>query len=271
MDPLVLKIIAIVVLLGLAALGGVLPLRVSKWEQAEKWFSLSNAFAGGLFLSVGLIHMLGEADEGFVEAGVHDVYPFGLLLATVAFLAILLLETVVAGADEGDDERVELGGTAVPVDVEDRREAGLRARLLVILLSLHSLIAGMAIGSETSVAATVAILIAIIAHKGPEGYALGLSLYEAGRERSDLIRTVLLYSVMTPIGIVIGTVLSEVLTGEAQILAEAIFDALAGGTFLYIATFGILKEEYSKPHYRWSKYAMTAAAVGLIALVSVWA
>jgi zinc transporter 1/2/3 len=266
-----LKLLAIVVLLGLAALGGLLPLRVSKWAQADKWFSLSNAFAGGLFLSVGLIHMVGEADEGFVEAGVHDVYPFGLLLASVAFLAILLLENVMAHEQDPSEERVEVGGTAVPVDVEDRSDAGFRARLLVILLSIHSFIAGMAIGAETSVAATVAILIAIVAHKGPEGYALGLSLYEAGRERSDLIRTVLFYSIMTPIGILVGMGLSELLTGEAQILAEAIFDGLAGGTFLYIATLGILKEEYAKPEYRWSKYLMTAAAVVLIALVSIWA
>ena len=53
--------------------------------------------------------------------------------------------------------------------------------------------------------------------------------------------------------------------------AEAIFDGLAAGTFLYIATFGILKEEYSKPQFRWQKYFMTAVAVALIALVSVWA
>lgn len=270
MELVALKLLAIVVLLGLALLGGILPLRVSQWEQADKWFSLSNAFAGGLFLSVGLIHLVGEADEGFVEAGVHDVYPFGLLLATAAFLGILLLENVIA-REGAEDERVEVGSTAVPVDVEDKSDAGLRARLLVILLSVHSLIAGMAIGSETTVAATVAILIAIIAHKGPEGYALGLSLYEAGRERSDLIRTVLLYSIMTPIGIVIGMLLAEILTGEAQILAEAIFDGLAGGTFLYIATLGILKEEFAKPEYRWPKYAATAAAVLLIALVSIWA
>ena len=169
------------------------------------------------------------------------------------------------------EERVDVGGTAVPVEVEDESDAGFRARLLVILLSVHSFIAGMAIGAETSVAALVAILVAIIAHKGPEGYALGLSLYQAGRERSDLIRTVLLYAIMTPIGIVMGTLLAEVLTGEAQILAEAIFDGLAGGTFLYIATLGILKEEYAKPDYRWAKYGMTAAAVMLIALVSIWA
>ena len=270
MELLAVKVVAIVVLLGLAALGGILPLRVSQFAQAEKWFSLSNAFAGGLFLSVGMIHLVGEADEGFVEAGVHDIYPFGLLLATVAFLAVLLLETVIAGGED-DGERAEVGGTAVPVDVESRSGAALRARLLVILLSIHSLIAGMAIGAEKAVAPTIAILIAIVAHKGPEGYALGLSLYEAGRERADLIRTVLLYSVMTPIGIVIGTVLSELLTGDTEVLVESVFDGVAGGTFLYIATFGILKEEYSKPHYRWPKYFMTALAVALIALVSVWA
>jgi zinc transporter ZupT len=136
---------------------------------------------------------------------------------------------------------------------------------------LNYVVAGMAIGIEASVAAVIAILVAILAHKGPEGYALGISLYETGMDQRAMLRRVVLYSAMTPLGIVVGAVVSGSLSGDGEALAEAIFDGLAAGTFLYIATFGILKREFSEPSRLVPKFAAALAGVVLIAIVSVWA
>lgn len=264
MELIEIKIAAFLVLLGLAYAGGVLPLRVSASPRSAQVFSLSNAFAGGLFISIGLIHMLGDGKEGFADANVGTDYPLELAIATGGFLAILLLEAVVGGRVQtslGEAYQPDSAGSA----------AGLRARLLTIILSVHSLMAGIAIGAETEVAAAIAILIAIVAHKGPEGYALGISLHQAGTPRRTLARTVMAYAVMTPIGIVIGTGLAEALTGEANAMFEAIFDSLAGGTFIYVATFGVLKEEFSTPDLLGLKYLAAITGAALIAVVSVWA
>ncbi|MGH2954299.1 MAG: ZIP family transporter [Solirubrobacterales bacterium] len=264
MELIEVKAAALVVLLGLAYAGGVLPLRVSKSPRADVLFSLSNAFAGGLFLAVGLIHMLGDAGVGLDAAEIGTDYPVELLLATGGFLAVLLLEAVVGGR-----VRASLGDAYQPGKATS--QAGLRARLLAVILSVHSLIAGIAIGAEITVAATVAILIALVSHKGPEGYALGISLYEAGRNRSQLIRTVMAYAAMTPIGIVIGSVLSEALSGQADLIFESVFDALAAGTFTYLATFGVLKEEFSAPEMLGRKYLCAVAGAALIAVITIWA
>lgn len=264
MELLEVKIAAFVVLLALAYAGGVLPLRVGASPRSAQLFSLSNAFAGGLFISIGLIHMLGDGREGFEEADVGTDYPLELAIATAGFLGILLLEAVVGGrvrTSLGDAFQLDSAGSA----------AGLRARLLTIVLSVHSLMAGIAIGAETEVAATVAILVAIVAHKGPEGYALGISLHQAGTPRRTLVRTVMTYAVMTPVGIVVGTGLATALTGEANAMFEAVFDSLAGGTFIYVATFGVLKEEFSTPDSLGLKYVAAIAGAVLIAVVSVWA
>ncbi len=207
------KVAAFVALLGLAYAGGVLPLRVSSSPRADVLFSLSNAFAGGLFLAVGMIHMLGDAGEGFTEADIGTDYPVELAIASTAFLGALLLEAVVGGRMKSS-----LGDSYQPSSSE--APAGVRARLLTVLLSIHSLISGIALGAETSVAATVAILVALIAHKGPEGYALGVSLHQAGRTHAAVVRSVMGYAVMTPIGIVIGTGLAEVLQGRTNLLVE---------------------------------------------------
>lgn len=52
---------------------------------------------------------------------------------------------------------------------------------------------------------------------------------------------------------------------------EAVFDSLAGGTFIYVATFGVLKEEFSTPDSLGLKYVAAIAGAVLIAVVSVWA
>lgn len=51
---------------------------------------------------------------------------------------------------------------------------------LLIVLSIHSIIAGMALGTETAIVGAVVILVAILAHKGTEAFALGVSLLRGG-------------------------------------------------------------------------------------------
>jgi zinc transporter 1/2/3 len=273
-----LKLAAILVIFAIAVVGGLLPRRIGKLENADVWFSLSNAFAGGLFLAVGLIHMVADSRENFAAAGVEfDPRP-ELLLATGGFLGILLLE-MVAGGRLRSSLAQSLGPGEVDADADDHlhgpidapAEAAFRARVLILVLSVHSLVEGMAVGIETEVAALVVILIAILAHKGPEAYALGVSLYEAGQDRATMLRQSLLYAAMTPIGIVLGVILSTSLTGNGENLAEAIFDGLAAGTFIYIATIGILKREFSEPTRLGEKFVAALAGVALIAVVSAWA
>lgn len=44
---------------------GNIPLRSESFKSNPKVLALSSAFAGGLFLAVGLLHLLPEANENF--------------------------------------------------------------------------------------------------------------------------------------------------------------------------------------------------------------
>ncbi len=275
-ELLELKIAAIFVIFAIAVAGGMLPRRVGQLKNAEAVFSISNAFAGGLFLAVGLVHMVGDSGEHFAEAGV-DINPNPeLLLAVAGFLGVLLLEMVAGGRLKaslseslGPGQADDDGHIHGPIDAPD--EAAFRARVLILLLSVHSLIEGLAVGIEAEIAALIAILIAILAHKGPEAYALGVSLYEAGTEKKTMLRQSLVYAAMTPFGIAIGAAISTSLSGEAESLTEAIFDGLAAGSFIYIATIGILKREFSNPTRLVAKFSAALAGVVLVSIVSIWA
>eukprot|EP01135_Chromosphaera_perkinsii_P000918 Nk52_evm16s153 gene=Nk52_evmTU16s153 len=74
-------------------------------KRRDMIFSYLNAFAGGIFLSVGLMHMMVDSTgdmEEYIQS-VHcpeddpecDVYPVGFLMVGVGFLTVFFLEKVV--------------------------------------------------------------------------------------------------------------------------------------------------------------------------------
>ncbi|KAL4501595.1 hypothetical protein ABPG72_018646 [Tetrahymena utriculariae] len=66
--------------------------------KTKKVISLGSAFSGGLFLSVGLIHILPEAAENFnnyLNSTQH--FPFQMLITVISFSFLLLIDRVIGG------------------------------------------------------------------------------------------------------------------------------------------------------------------------------
>ena len=95
------------------------------------------------------------------------------------------------------------------------------------------------------------------------GLALGISLFKPedyGTEIEDdtnkppplnnfhegLLKIVV-YSLMEPLGVVIGTVLGIWLNGPALYITSDVLTSLGAGTFIYIATMDILAVEFISP------------------------
>lgn len=143
--------------------------------------------------------------------------------------------------------------------------------LLLLTLSVHSVIAGMALGAQPSLAGFLVILIAILAHKSAAGFALGVSLHRIGTGLSRARAIVAGFAVMTPLGIGLGTGVSALLDSAGEQVFEALFDAIAGGTFLYMASLDILREEFIPPRDdRRIRWIWVAIGFGLIAIVAIW-
>ncbi len=62
----------------------------------------------------------------------------------------------------------------------------------------------------------------------------------------------------------------SVVTGKTAQAFEALFDALAAGTFLYVAVVDIIDVEFSHHHSQWLKFGLVALGLGLMAVVAVW-
>lgn len=262
-----LKLSFALAVLAAGVLGGAIPLSRRDDREHARVRGLGNAFAAGVFLGAGVIHMLPDAGE--VWRGLGWDYPIGYLLAAVAVVAMLLFEHVLlpesahemvhhAPAGEPFAHVAEIGGHG----------AGLAPYAVLTALSIHSFLAGLALGAQSTVTHALVIFIAIVAHKSTAGFALGVSLVRNRMGASRAWRLLGLFALATPAGILVGAFLDDVFAGPTQRAFEATFLSLAAGTFTYVALLDILRDEFIAPGGLWSKWLLVAAgtaAMGVLA------
>lgn len=253
---------------------GALPLGGRRAGLRRGWIGGGNAFAAGLFLAIGLLHLLPESAEGFRSRAID--WPAASMLAVAAFLLMLLLEHVLlpeAGhqaahthsgqglSEHGNDHHHPAAGHRHgPVD------ATARPFVLVLALSVHSVLAGLALGTQLDLLAAGMTFVAITVHKATAGLALGVTLASSPLAVATSRRLVAGFAAMTPLGIAVGLVA----TRWADLgLFEPAATALAGGTFLYIGAFDLSQDELLGPGRRWSHWLAAAAGAGLAALLSL--
>jgi len=95
-----LKFIAAFLLWVVAFSSGLLPILIRNFRTNKLFISLSQCFAGGLFLAVGLIHILPEAREKLegswklADGHDDDRFPLSYFLCLLTFSLILLIDKV---------------------------------------------------------------------------------------------------------------------------------------------------------------------------------
>lgn len=267
MDLLAFKSIAfgLVAVTGLVA--GLVPLRMADGDGHQRFFGLSNAFAGGIFLGASLIHMLPDGMDALGEGA--EAYPLAAALAAAGFLLILGLERVLLSGQEESEVVVRSATKGAAVGSRSTHET-IFPYVLLMVLSVHSLIAGAALGLETTAAASIGILVAILAHKGSAAFALGISMGKGAVERGRATRLIVLFAFTTPIGILIGGLVSQGLSTSAALIAQGVIDGVAAGTFLYVAVLDIIQEEFAEPVDRGAKFAFVILGLAFMAVLAVW-
>jgi len=250
---LTIKSLSALAIIAVGLFGGMIPIVASRFENSRRFFSLGNAFAGGIFLGAGLLHLLPDGAE---KLRAVSTYPLAGLLATVGLALLLLIDRVIFSHHDLEEGAAQ-GSASFPY-------------VLTIILSVHSIIAGISLGLETHVSTTIVILLAILFHKGSASFALVVSLYSSGVSAPRQKRILGLFVLMTPLGLLIGTAASAALSGNLATLIEGSFDALAAGTFLYVAVLDIIDEELAKDEDKLLKFALIVFGIAFMALLAVW-
>jgi len=272
MALLLLKAGFALVVLCTGLFGAMLPWRLRAGGGHERLMMWGDTFAAGVLGGAGLLHLLSGGAEAFRGIAPDLGYPLAFLLAGAGFLLILLIEGVIVAGHAAENDGAG-GYVGAHHEIGPAFQPGSRqpyAFILLLVLSVHSILVGLALGAQATVLGAAVVLAAILAHKAVAGFALGVGFQRAGMARRQAVGPTVLFAIMTPLGIVSGTAVQALVSSRGGQWFEAVFDSLGAGTFLYIASLDILRTEFEAPGNRWQKWLSVCLGFGAMAVLALW-
>lgn len=109
------------------------------------------------------------------------------------------------------------------------------------------------------------MIIAIVAHKWSEALTVGISFVSAEIKISKSIKYMIFYTLITPIGILLGYFVHKI--GNETVVG--IFKAISAGTFIYISCGEIIVEEFSVSKNKLMKFVFYSLGIAFISLLSL--
>ncbi|KAG8387083.1 hypothetical protein BUALT_Bualt03G0216400 [Buddleja alternifolia] len=305
------KLIAIASILTASALGVCLPVagkRVPALSPDRNFFFIIKAFAAGVILSTGFIHVLPDAFESLTSPCLSEHpwgdFPFTGFIAMLAAIGTLMVDTyatsyyrrrstgmktaVVGGAaDEEGVVPVHTHAThghahgAVSSDSGDTEL--LRHRVISQVLELgiivHSVIIGIALGASESPKTIRPLIAALTFHQFFEGIGLGGCITQARFKSRAVAIMVLFFSITTPVGIVIGFGVSNSYseTSPTALIVEGVFNSASAGILIYMALVDLLSADFMSPRMQnngklqlWANASLLLGA-GCMSVLAKWA
>ena len=245
-----LKSTAALILLAITLIAGYYPFHKRHNTTHELELPWAEAFTSGVFLGAGLLHMLSDANQRFLATG-HN-YPWAFLIVGITFLALYILEE-----------------TARYYQRHQTMQQALFAVIATLMLAIHSLLEGTALGLSSNLWMAVLIFIAIFAHKWAAGFALAVQINKTGLGLLNRASLFIAFALMTPLGIVLGDWIHH--HTATNTLIEPIFTAMAAGTFIYLGTLHHIGHRCSSPKQTLPRYFFfMVSGFALMALVAIW-
>lgn len=212
------KMIAAVLIFIVSILAAYYPIKKNGQFKELESMHVSEALASGIFLGAAFFHMLPDSIR--LLTGLYGTlnYPIAEAVCVFGFLFLLFLERLSLATCSCHPSH------SIPY-------------ILTLTLIVHALTEGAALGIGGTYSEMIMLLIAILAHKGSETFALCLSLIRHPLPLPRIIIIIGFFALMTPLGIGLGAMIHQYsYTARDAQLAAALFNAFAAGTFLYIST-----------------------------------
>jgi zinc transporter ZupT len=203
--------------LAIILIAGYFPFKKRFNQGGHTEFPIGETLATGVFLGAALLHMLPEAQANFLKLGYH--YPFALLVAGIVFLLFLWFEHLGQELYHHHDTPTTHPAFAV---------------VAWVMLSIHSLVLGTALGLSQDNSMRIMLFLAIIAHKWAESFAIAVQLNKSTLSPALAITLFLSFAFMTPLGIGIGWYFGRDISTHSFI--DPLMMAISAGTFLYLGT-----------------------------------
>ncbi|KAM7138256.1 zinc transporter ZIP1 isoform 1-T2 [Macrochelys suwanniensis] len=265
-------------------------------DTRRKVLSLVSCFAGGVFLGTCLLDLvpdyLASINEALAALRVTLQFPLQEFILAMGFFLVLVMEQIVlAYKDQSgslEETRALLGASAQDSTVQAQHwqegplrpawgraqerphlhvdfnaHSAIRSFVLVFSLSLHSVFEGLAVGLQEASAKVLEICLALLVHKCVIAFSLSLKLLQGRLRPRAVVGCLLLFALMSPLGIGLGVALTET-SGALHQLSRSVLEGLAAGTFVYITFLEILPHELSSSEQRILKVILLLAGFALV-------
>ncbi|XP_073281517.1 zinc transporter 5-like [Primulina huaijiensis] len=305
------KLAAIASILVASAIGVCLPVlgkAVPALSPDRSFFFIVKAFAAGVILSTGFIHVLPDAFENLtspcISASPWGDFPFTGFIAMVSAIGTLMVDTyatsyyrrrsvVKAAAQVGNEEKgvVPMHAHAthghahgsVSSEAASGETELLRHRVISQVLELgiivHSVIIGIALGASESPKTIRPLIAALTFHQFFEGIGLGGCIAQAKFKSRAVAIMGLFFSLTTPVGIAIGIGISNIYseTSPTALIVEGCFNSASAGILIYMALVDLLAADFMSPKLQARGKLQLGANVSLLlgagamSLLAKWA
>ncbi|KAL1560876.1 zinc transporter 8-like [Salvia divinorum] len=303
------KVAALASILVASAAGVCLP-AAAKWFPAlspkSNLFFVVKAFAAGVILSTGFIHVLPDAFENLTSPCIPKHpwgdFPFTGFIAMVASIGTLMVDTYATSyykrranakaADGGGDEEMLAavqdyghahGGLVSSEESDSDDSELLRHRVISQVLELgivvHSVIIGIALGASQSPSTIKPLIAALTFHQFFEGIGLGGCISQAKFNVRAVATMAVFFSLTTPVGIAIGIGIANIYseTSSTALIVEGVFNSASAGILIYMALVDLLSADFMSPRLQNNGKLQLGAnlalliGAGCMSLLAKWA
>ncbi|KAL8606900.1 hypothetical protein ACOMHN_048696 [Nucella lapillus] len=143
----------------------------------------------------------------------------------------------------------------------------LRALMMVLALSLHSVFEGLAVGLQPSTGQVLGIFAALVLHKSILSFSIGMSLVQSRLSTKVCVKSIFFFSSTAPVGVAVGILIMRFGASTTSNLADGILTGIASGTFLYMTFFEVLPAEFNNSHDRMLKLLMLLFGFGTVTAI----
>uniref|UniRef100_A0A8C4R3W9 Solute carrier family 39 member 1 n=1 Tax=Eptatretus burgeri TaxID=7764 RepID=A0A8C4R3W9_EPTBU len=239
---------------------------------------VGGVFLGTCLLDL-LPDSLSGIHDAVAKLGVQIVFPLPEFVVAIGFFVVLLIEQIFLHCHGNSTKRDEERSLLIPasddeedplqrsVNVDNDMSLGhshgdlhqprnrhthlhvdaashspVRSLVLVLSLSLHSIFEGLAVGLQSSVLRVLELVAPLVLHKVLIAFSLCLKLVQGGISLYFTFSLMLLFAVMSPLGVMIGIGVTQAGTSENG-LVRSLLEGFSTGTFIYITFLEVLPHE----------------------------
>nr|XP_043622932.1 fe(2+) transport protein 1-like [Erigeron canadensis] len=304
-----LKIIAVVAILITSMLGVTLPIlakSVPSLHPDKKLFVLVKAFASGVILATGYMHVLPDSFECLTSECLPEKpwskFPFTTFIAMFSAVATLMIDSYAMSwykkygpsahrqiiSNKNPDPEIKNSGhshshadglSTLDDPASQLRRYRVVAQVLELGIVVHSVVIGLSMGASDNLCTIRPLVAALCFHQFFEGMGLGGCILQANYEIKMKAILVFFFSITTPFGIALGIGLSNVYqeNSPTALIVVGVLNAVSAGLLNYMALVDLLASDFmgkklqNDMKLQAISYVAVVLGAGGMSVMAIWA